>query len=574
MAVAKLPSAKNKAASQPNLQVVSIENSTLIGQRQFERYNPDQLSNRKGGLALYKKMLDDEQVKAVVDFKRAATLGNGWQFAFDEDVNLSSDERELRINVMDAMLCNFRGSFTDAMAAILRGTAYGYSLTEKVFDNFDFEGKTYVGVAAMLPRNVETFRFYTDEFGVLRRFVQRSGGVETELDYNRFVHYVRAPEVDPYYGESDLRAAYRAWYMKDTKLKFWAQYLERFAGGFAVVSLGDSGVMPGTPDYAALQSMLTNLRGTMGAILPRGVTMEMHHASPTDAYQKAIEFHDLAIAKALLIPNLLGLSNTGNTGAYAQSQTQLEVFFVTLAADLRRLEHVLNDQLFKGIGLRNWDDGIVPSFKLRTTSGDQLRWIVSTWQSLVGAKIVVPTEEDEDYLRRLLEMPPRTEEDTPLQTPQDAQAMEQSAQNQDLAVAAQEHQQGMDKAALEVGKPAPDKAKFSADIDVDSIVRDELAKLLAGEGARLYRGAHSPAVFEALRNVEIGDIITDPDPIPMTESYSKAIRDAGSEREASVLLSVRSASFMAQIPAGSRLKVTGVRFDGHVGVLEAEILGA
>jgi hypothetical protein len=36
------------------------------------------------------------------------------------------------------------------------------------------------------------------------------------------IHYVHSPEFDRYYGRSDLREAYRAWFCKDVLLKIWA----------------------------------------------------------------------------------------------------------------------------------------------------------------------------------------------------------------------------------------------------------------------------------------------------------------------------------------------------------------
>ena len=497
MAVTKLPPVPTKPAKQTDLQVTSVERSELFAAQGFARYNPDLLAGRKGGLRIYRKMLDDEQVKAVVDFKSSSIIGRGWEFVFDESTDLDSEERDERVCVMNAMLHNMRGSFTDALRAVLKGTVYGYSLCEKVTDTFEYEGKTWSGITAILPRiiDTETFLFYTNEFGVLDRFIQRIGGKEIELDYRRFVHYVRSPEEDPWYGESDLKAAYRSWFMKDTMIKFWAQFLERMAGGFASISLNDSGITPSSPDYASLQQMVSNLRGTMGVILPRGVTMEMVTPSTTDAYQKAVEFHDLSIAKALLIPNLLGLSNSGQTGAYAQSQTQLEVYLMTIAADTARLEQVLNDQVFKDVGLNNWADGLYPRFKFKHATPEQLRWTVTTWQSLVGANVVVPTEEDEAHLRKLLDMPSRDEDTAPLVTPAQEQAQLDAAHSKDLAVKGQDHQQSMDQQQIDIAskKVANDKAKFTQDRGRS---RAEVADIIAAALAKFAHSTNFEAVYD------------------------------------------------------------------------------
>ena len=61
----------------------------------------------------------------------------------------------------------------------------------------------------------------------------------------------------------------------------------------------------------------------------------------------------MQVAKALLVPNLLGVSHTGETGSFAQSQTQLEAFFWTLQADTKRLEDCITEQLIADLCARN-----------------------------------------------------------------------------------------------------------------------------------------------------------------------------------------------------------------------------
>jgi len=459
----------------PQREVVSVETSDIFQPRSFERYNPDALAHRKGGLGIYARMVQDEQVKAALNFKVLSIIGRGFQFAFDE-TDLSEDEQKARVCVMNAMTQRMKGSFTDALIAVLRAYRFGYSLTEIVTDTITVEGKAYVGINKLLPRDVSAFLFYTDNYGELLRLTQKVGAQETDLDISRFIHYVQNAEEDPYYGQSELRAAYRPWFMKDTAIKFWMQYLERMAGGFAAIELGNSGIQPNSPDYASLQGMLSNMRSTMGVMLPNGVTMELVTPTTTDAYEKAISFHDLAIAKSLLIPNLLGLSHTGQTGTFAQSQTQLDVYFMTIAADTQRLEQAINDQLFAPIASLNWDDGEYPRFRFNHMSTEQLRWIVETFQKMVTGNTVVPTEADEAWLRKLMDAPVRDEDDLPLVTP--AQQQAQANAEATLAAKAQPAASNADQSSSSSKEPtdAGGGKTFTAD-DVAEIVRAEFAKL-------------------------------------------------------------------------------------------------
>lgn len=412
--------------------VSSFDSSTLwTPSSDGRRYNPDELVQKKG-LPIYSRMLRDEQVKAVCDFKLAAILARGWTFEFDEDTSLSDDEKSQRVRVFKKVVKKMRGSFPDALDAIASGREYGFSVTEKVYSDVKVDGKSYRGINKLLTRDPNTFEFRTDEYGEMLGVKQNvQNGKQVDLDLDRLIHYVHRPKFDRVYGRSDLQAAYRAWYAKDELTKLWLLFLEKFAGGIAVASRAtDEAPSFGTPEYVTLQDSLRNMASTRSVILPKGVELEIHFPATTDAYEKACVFFDLAIAKALLVPNLLGLSHTGQTGAYSQSQTQLEAFFWTLGNDSARLADALNEQLFRDLGDQNWGDDDYPEFAFKPSSMEHVKWVVTTWKDLVGASAVVPTEDDEKRLRELLDMPPRDPEAEPLINP--AKERELELQDQQL----------------------------------------------------------------------------------------------------------------------------------------------
>jgi SPP1 gp7 family putative phage head morphogenesis protein len=395
------------------------------------RYNPDDLVQRKG-LPIYAKMAEDEQVKAVIDFKLAAILARGWTFEFDEDSELGDEEKELRGKVFKKVIKRMYGSFADSLDAVASGREYGFSITEKVYGEIQHAGKTYVGINKLLTRAPGTFEFKTDPYGELNKIVQKvNNGNEIDVDIDRVIHYVHRPKFDRIFGRSDLRAAYRSWYAKDQLIKLWLLFLEKFAGGIAVAKrVSDEAPSYGTLEYISLENALRNMASTRSVILPKGVELDVLFPSTTDAYEKACVFFDLAIAKSLLVPNLLGLSHTGQTGAYSQSQTQLEAFFWTLGNDGSRLEECLNEQLFRDLGDQNWGDGDYPEFRFKPSSMEHIKWVITTWKDLVGANAVIPTEDDEKRLRELLDMPPREEGVEPLVTPQAQHEMEMAEQQQ------------------------------------------------------------------------------------------------------------------------------------------------
>lgn len=421
---------------------------TLSNGRDVMRYNPDALIGRQG-LDVFRRMRLDEQVKAVMNFKRAAVMGRGWTLSYDDGSPLDEAERELRIKVMTRALNRMRGSFEEGLKKIFTARDFGFSMTEKVITEFQYDGRTYQGLQQLKLRDPCTFFFYQDDYGQLLRVVQRVSGKEQEINLAKFVYYVHNPEFDEFFGRSDLREAYRPWYIKERVDDYWALYLERFAGGFLIVSQNEQSqlaMVDNNPTYESLKTVLRNLHGSTGIILPKGLTATLQFPPTQDAFQQALEAKNLAIAKALLVPNLLGLSESrqgSSLGGNGQSTTQLEAFGWTLAEDATSVQAVVDEQVVKDLGDRNWGDDEYPCFKFKPPSVEHLRFVIDTWVKLTGANCAISTEGDETYLRGLLGMPKREPDAQPLVDPlaqaQHDLAVQGQQFNQDMQVRQQDH---------------------------------------------------------------------------------------------------------------------------------------
>lgn len=473
----------------------SLPGRALAGQISFPRFNPDDLVGKKG-LAIYAKMRLDEQVKAVCAFKRDAVLSRGWQFVFDDDVELSDEEKTLRLRVFNRIISQMPGSFIDALNVISTGREFGFSLTEKIYGRIEIDGRSYVSVSDLIGRDPTTFAFYTDEHGVLQRCEQIASMRRIEIDLSKFVHYVHNPEFDRYFGRSDLREAYRAWYFKEQALRSWALYLEKLGGGLLLGKISaeaSASFREGSADLQALRQLVANAKNSAGIVVPAGVEIEAVFPSGADPFPEVLRFHDLAIAKALLVPNLLGVSHTGQTGSYSQSQTQLEAFAWTLRADADRLEACLNEQLFADLGDQNWGDGQYPRFTFKPLTGDTLRWLVETWAKLAGAGVVVTTEADERRLREILEMPPRTEEDVslaevmapaaPPSVPVQVRQAEPERQTDSTAAAGARRRERTDAAFVAFTRAA-ERVDFAVIDRRQRVMGEQVAREVAGHVAR------------------------------------------------------------------------------------------
>jgi SPP1 gp7 family putative phage head morphogenesis protein len=417
--LAKEPVVKPEPEVTPHVKETAWNYSSLIySTKDFPRYNPDDLISHKG-YAVYKKMMLDEQVKACVKFKRDAIISRDWYFELPEETELPEGEADRRVAIMTKALASVRGSVSDALAGVMSAMYNGFSITEPILKPFQYDGKTYWGYGKFKLKPFDTFYFTPDEYGEIVKFQQRlSGAADRDLDIEDFIHFVCNPDVDEHYGQSDLREAYRAYFSKDVAIKFRNIWLERHAGGARWVQPtkeGGANLIPGSQEYARLQDMLTNWQTPTGAILPAGLEMIMQYPSNNVAYKETIDDCDLQIARALLVPNLMGITPSGQTGSYSQSDTQLEAFFWTLDAEAERLEDCLNEQAFRKLGQLNFGDDDIPLFKFKPVSDRKMMEIIKTWKELVAGKAVQATDTDEARIRELLDMPEAGE---PINQPQ------------------------------------------------------------------------------------------------------------------------------------------------------------
>lgn len=377
-------------------------NSLLYG-TDFLQYNPDDLLVRKG-YKIYKQMMTDEQVKAVVRFHRDAVTGRSWYF--EDNPLISPAENENRRQILTTVIKKMKGSFKTRLDLVMSSIYNGFSLTEKTFELITHEGKQWVGIKKLSLKPFETFYFNLDEYGDLRSLEQQVAGKRVTLDIKNFIHHVQNSDVHEYYGQSELREAYRAWYCKDTAIKLGNIFLERTAAGFVYVQpTKGSQITEKSPEYAQLKKVLRTIRTNSSMIFPGSVEVTVEHPKDSQAFERAVQAHDKAISKSLLMPNLLGLSEQGPNGSRALGDTQLEAFLWMLDSEANNLEEVINEQLFVDLASQNFPDGLYPPFKLKELSDKKVMEIMEKWASLVTGNAVKPTMQDEEHIRSTLGFP-------------------------------------------------------------------------------------------------------------------------------------------------------------------------
>lgn len=376
----------------------------FFGAVPLERWNPDALHARHG-LGIYARMLEDDQIKALLAFKSAAVTARPWRFHLPRDTPAHRRCAAFFRFVLEQQL---QGTFAQALCALMTSQVYGFSVVEKVYAPVRWRGRERWGLAALKLRPAASFTFAADAHGNLTGLVQQQGARRVSLPPERFIRHVNRPEVHPHYGESDLKACHRHWWAKENILKFWNVYLERMASGFVH---GKVGAALSPAEREELRRALGNLSARTSVITPAGVDLSLVTAPHTDAFERAVGTRDKSIARALLVPPLLGFSEQGATGSYAQSRTQLEAFLYTVNALAESLADTLNEQLFRE--LARWNFGLEdpPRLAFDPLSEEQKRAIAGAWREAVRAGTVHPAPADERRTRELLGYPAREEEE-------------------------------------------------------------------------------------------------------------------------------------------------------------------
>lgn len=361
------------------------------------RYNPNELVNKRG-FGVYDEMTRDDQVKAALMLKQHAIISRRWYFEFDHN----DAEQQRRADILNIIIGRIEGAFSDKLLGILSALQYGFSVTEKVYMPLEIEGSTYWGLRDLKLRPASTFNngIEADEHGNIKGFVQNVGGQSIRLEPERVIHFAHQAHKDPLYGESDLAAVWRSYWSKDVAIRFQNIHLERHAGGFVWASISKTTNLSES-QRNQLDSFLDAITTKSSLSVPEGI--DLHTVTPmsTDSYAKAIAQYDRAIARGILVPNLLGFSEEGQTGSYSQSQTQLQAFFWILDAIAAKLEEIINEQLIRALCLYNFGDENMPRFCFEPVSAEEKVAMLNMFNNLFQSQTLVKTAADEAVIRKL-----------------------------------------------------------------------------------------------------------------------------------------------------------------------------
>ncbi len=372
-------------------------------------YNPSWLVTRKG-LQIYDQMKRDEQVKAALKFKVDSVLASGWEVASPGD---QDEDWEVTRFVRDA-LAFVPGGWNIVLTNVLSALVYGYSCGERIYTTSsvgEWKGQMILSrVQSIKPHYID---FLVDEFGVLQGITHQSTGHAAEpLPPAKFILYSHAHEFGNYYGTSDLEAAYRAYWTKDNAYKWLAITLERY-GMAPLFAFYDPNSYQGNA-VEELKKVVKNIQNASLGVIPRTTKDALElwsqnlNKGSSELFLTALDRFDQHIARAILVPDLVGMSSAaGQTGSLARSQVNADSFMqVVLQLQQSLSGEVMNAQVIPQLCDLNFPNlQSYPVFKFLPFTDNQRLEIVNVWAGLVAGQVVNKIEDDEAHIRKVLGFP-------------------------------------------------------------------------------------------------------------------------------------------------------------------------
>ena len=296
-----------------------------FGRRIYDE-NPDDLVRNKGiNLRVYRRMMADPYIKAAVMQVKAAVVSPGWEIQPPQ--NPTERETDATNFVKwNFALGNMASSVDDIIWAALGAIENGFSIQEKVYG--PVVGGRWDGlwrIKAIKDKDPDQIRFDLDPFANVTSIVNlaynRAGDT---VDIRRVFYFVNNPQYGNPWGQSELRAAHRAWILTDVVYKLWAMYAER-----NVTPLMVGKFPPGNQAVKdRMEEIIENVQFSTAITLPsvEGISIDVMNTSGfrgTLDWSSLIE--NLNKEKAIgILTAFLGMEEGSNVGSRAATQVHAD----------------------------------------------------------------------------------------------------------------------------------------------------------------------------------------------------------------------------------------------------------
>lgn len=329
---------------------------------------------------------------------------------FIEPASDDDSDKEVADFVSDCLFNQMSITWDDFLRQALLMLPFGFMVFEKVFKSVDIEGKEMVSwkkFAPRLPSTILKWEMETGDDGITQML---PSGNNISIPIEKLLIFTQSKEGDNWLGISVLRNAYRSWFFKNHIEKINAIAFERQGLGIPYVKL-PKGYSP--KDREKAEKLLKNLRANERGyiIIPDGWEigfMDMKAGTVKDP-DTSIRRYNREILISVLAQFLdLG---AGNTGSRALSADQSTTFHNNLTAMARQIKDIINKYAIKQLVDLNYTVVKYPTLEFSKIGVIEYEKMAKALQSLSQSGLISTDEKLEDYIRELLNLPEKLEEE-------------------------------------------------------------------------------------------------------------------------------------------------------------------
>lgn len=358
----------------------------------------DDLTARKGS-AIYAEMKQDPDVKNALVVKSCGVLSKGWEINAGDESAQAQEQADFVQTIFDDM----PGSFDDVLMEIIKdGLCLGTSLSEK---NWLLRDDGKFGIKSIKVKDPNGYDITQDEYGNITDLFMTLLGQKLPLDINKFCIFTWQSEHGNPWGTSDLRAAYRYYWLKKMIVQWYAVYLEKYSMPTPIgkVKRGTNNTIK-----QALLNVISKIQQETALVINDDETVELlsanNNSSNAGIFNEALDMCNKQIAKAILGQTLATGEGT-RTGSYAQSKVHQDVMDLYIKNLKRQIEEFVDENIVRDIINYNFATPVYPNFTLLLDDRD-IKELSETFFRLTQAEIVDPRE---TWIREYMGLPEKEE---------------------------------------------------------------------------------------------------------------------------------------------------------------------
>jgi hypothetical protein len=372
-----------------------------------EEYNYDLSGTAK--YTVYDKMRKgDATIAATIRVLKLPLRSANWYIEPAGEDKLQREQADfIEYNLKEGMSV----TWDDFLRQALLMLDYGVFVFEKVFDNVEFNGKTYIGWRKFAPRHPRTITNWKINDGKDDGIIQqKTVGGTVSIPMDKLLIFVNEKEGDNWEGISILRAAYKNWFFKDIFEQIDAMAFERQGLGVPYCKIPSAA---NAKDKANATAIVKNLRANEKAyvVFPEGFEVGFLDmgAGKTRDPKTSIEYHNRQIALNVLAQFLM--LGSGDKGSFALSKDQSTLFYDSLQAVAKGVLDVINKYAIQQLIELNWPGTkVYPKLKVDDIGAIDKVQFATMINTLVGADIIPVDENLDKYIRKELDLPELSEE--------------------------------------------------------------------------------------------------------------------------------------------------------------------